>query len=878
VSGPGSGTGGGAPDFPADQPPSPTPPPPRTGLSNGLLAAIVVVIVIVLVLGIGFAGVIPGFHLGSGRTGSGKSPTQYNVVFGETGLETGATWSVTLAGGTSSSTGASITFSEPNGSYPYSVGSVTGYTSSISAGTVSVSGSSVSQSVAYTSTQPITFALTFSETGLASGTNWSVDVRTATHSSTASTITFAESNGSYAYSVDAVAGYTASPGSGTATVSGAAVNVGVTFTASSPEKYPVTFDETGLATGTTWTVTLAGTLASSSGPSVGFAVPNGTYSFSLGAVSGYTPNAATGSVTVSGAAVSVPITFTANSSLTYPVTFTETGLASGASWNVVFDGVSHMATGPNSVVFSGITDGGYYFETGAAGYSATPYSGSITVNGAPASESISFSPSAAAGPSYNVTFNETGLPNGTEWVLSCGISPSAVFLVSTQGVSVVFALPNGTYEWGLDTVSPTPNYYVATPSNGNITVAGLPVTQDVNFTEVVASTTNYTITFTEHGLPAGVTWWVTLNGSTASSSSPTLVFTEMNGTYGFDVSPPPDGYAVNPVTGEVTVDGAPVTLNLHFGTAYSVTFAWSGPSVTTCFWLVELNGSAQFGECGSSLSLSTLNGTYPFTVTVVEGNLYPTPADGIVTVAGASVNQTITFAALPYTITLTETGLPVGYYWAAVLYSSFSEVAEGENLSGTAIVLGVQNGSYAWLIQGFSEVLNASGYVGNPVSGSVLVDGHSVNVSVTFVAETNVYPVEFLEAEGIVPMDGGLPTGSVWSVTLNGTTQSTSGFFIVFYEPNGTYNYTVTPPSGYVTAPGSGTFTVDENSSAVFGLGDYVYFGPTGSPLVTGPSASGLVPDPGGAGQFGLPSLGSASASPPNHVDASVAARLRSAA
>ena len=76
-------------------------------------------------------------------------------------------------------------------------------------------------------------------------------------------------------------------------------------------QYAVTFSESGLKTGTTWSVNLGGAVNSSSTTAIGFSEPNGTYSYSIGAVSGYTASPSSGSVTVSGAAPPpIPITFT----------------------------------------------------------------------------------------------------------------------------------------------------------------------------------------------------------------------------------------------------------------------------------------------------------------------------------------------------------------------------------------------------------------------------------------------------------------------------------------------------------------------------------------------------------------------------------------
>ncbi len=78
--------------------------------------------------------------------------------------------------------------------------------------------------------------------------------------------------------------------------------------------YPVTFSETGLPNGTTWSVALNGTTRSSTGPAIQFTEVNGNYSFTIGTVSGYSANPPSGSVTVSGGPVSRTIAFSPASS------------------------------------------------------------------------------------------------------------------------------------------------------------------------------------------------------------------------------------------------------------------------------------------------------------------------------------------------------------------------------------------------------------------------------------------------------------------------------------------------------------------------------------------------------------------------------------
>jgi len=74
--------------------------------------------------------------------------------------------------------------------------------------------------------------------------------------------------------------------------------------------YRVTFHETGLPSGTPWSVTLNGITESSTGASISFWDPNGTYAFTVGSVSGYTPHPSLGAVLVSGVNQSLLITWT----------------------------------------------------------------------------------------------------------------------------------------------------------------------------------------------------------------------------------------------------------------------------------------------------------------------------------------------------------------------------------------------------------------------------------------------------------------------------------------------------------------------------------------------------------------------------------------
>ncbi len=212
---------------------APPPVPPQRGMSNGAKGAIVAVVVIVVVLlAVLLSGVIPGFKLSSTSPGGSSGPS-YNVTFSESGLTGGTMWSVTLGGSTLSSTTTTIVFSEQNGTYSFTVGSVTGYSPSPASGSVTVNGKVASQGITFKGLLAGQYSVTFTESGLTAGTSWSVTLKGSMESSAGTSIVYTEANGTYAFTVGSVSGYNApSPASGNAVVSGMDATQTVAFTAS----------------------------------------------------------------------------------------------------------------------------------------------------------------------------------------------------------------------------------------------------------------------------------------------------------------------------------------------------------------------------------------------------------------------------------------------------------------------------------------------------------------------------------------------------------------------------------------------------------------------------------------------------------------------
>jgi hypothetical protein len=246
------------------------------------------------------------------------------------------------------------------------------------------------------------YTVTFVASGLPTGTAWNVALNGATHYSNGSRlIKFEEPTGGYGFVVGSIRGYTAAPNVGNLSVIGSAVNESIVFSRNGPE-HSVTFVEHGLASGTSWAVTLNGIAKSSNGSSpIQFEEANGTYGFTVGTVHGYTADPAIGNVTVKGASLTEKVEFT-RTVFEHAVTFTETGLPAGTSWAVTLHGVKKGSNGSSPIRFEE-SKGTYAFHVGSVlGFTASPREGNITVKGTSVSEKITFTATNGSVPAAGV--------------------------------------------------------------------------------------------------------------------------------------------------------------------------------------------------------------------------------------------------------------------------------------------------------------------------------------------------------------------------------------------------------------------------------------------------------------------------------------------
>ena len=401
--------------------------------------------------------------------------------------------------------------------------------------------------------------------------------------------------------------------------------------------YGVTFEESGLPSGTTWYVNLSNEIDSGAitGSSYSLSLPNGTYTYEIATSNPeYKPTAYTGSATVNGSAVSESVQF---SQITYPVTFTETGLPSGTTWYV------NLSNGTDSGAITGssyslsLPNGAYTYtvSTSDKAYKPNIKSSSFTVNGTNISFSFYF------GMPYSVTFTESNLPSGNTWYvnLSNGIDSGAI-----TGTSYTFSLVNGSYTY---TVSTSDHEYAPGAYSGSVTVSGKSASVSIAFSEVT-----YSVTFTETGLPSGTTWYVNLSSGADSGAitGTSYSLSLPNGTYTYTISTSDHYFSPNVYSGSVKVSGSSKSEAISFSlVTYSVTFTETGIESGQS-WNVDINGFTHTIS-GLSFTIFGTNGTF-FKYSIMNSSSYYTTGvtSGVVNINGKDITVTLSFEHYAYIV------------------------------------------------------------------------------------------------------------------------------------------------------------------------------------------------------------------------------------
>jgi hypothetical protein len=377
----------------------------------------------------------------------------------------------------------------------------------------------------------------------------------------------------------------------------------------------------------------------------------------------------------------------------------QSGLGSRVQWGVTIYGTDYTSTAQQLQIF--LSPGYYPYSVDAVpGYSGTPMGGSIVVNNSLFTIDVAFTRAV-----YPVTFLQSSLPDGTPWSVTVAGRTAASTNATAQ-----LELPNGTASYS---VAP-PNFWRAIPPSGNLTVVGGPTMVHITFVPIPT----FAVLFVASDLPSQSVWSVDLNGTILASTLSNLSTVESNGTYPFFVRPPA-GWTASPEKGNVSVEGQAVRQPISFA-FYRLTLHETGlPQGTN--WSALVNGTLLFGT-SANLTEGILAGTYGFDVNAPPGWTVAPQAGWIVVGPGTSGVANVSFVGPveESNVTFLGSGLPSNLSWSVDV--------DGQNARAgfQGFVLLLPNGSYPFTVNAPSR------WVASPSTGTVVVDGKPVNVSIVF--------------------------------------------------------------------------------------------------------------------------------------------------
>ena len=399
----------------------------------------------------------------------------YKVTFNETGLPASTPWYVNISGVPASGSiiNPSYTAYLANGSYSVSIATSAKVYDAAYNATITVNGKNLVELVSFS---PVLYKVTFTETGLPAFTPWYVNITGMASSGAITSISYSVNlqNNSYTFSVSTQNKSYSPTYTSSFEVNGKPVPVAITF---SLVLYKVTFTETGLPTSTPWYVNISA--MKSSGPitttSYSASLQNGSYSFTVSTQNKTFSSTYTSSFEVNGKPVPVAITF---SPVLYKVTFTETGLPSGATWSLTINGQTNTTTSTSISVMEQNGTYSYSVSTTNTGYKPSVPSSTFTVTGSSNSVSVAFTAVTVTLATYTVTFTETGLPSGSTWYLNLSDGKS----LSSRSSTITVTLQNGSYSYAAS----SSGYNNLT---GSASVNGHSQTVNLTFSKVKTPTT-----------------------------------------------------------------------------------------------------------------------------------------------------------------------------------------------------------------------------------------------------------------------------------------------------------------------------------------------------------------------------------------------------
>jgi hypothetical protein len=639
-----------------------------------------------------------------------------------------------------------------------------------------------------------------------------------------------------------------------------AVYYGMTEVAFLPET-EVIFAATGLSPGASWSVTVGQWSIGSSTVLAIADLVQGTYSYSVNAISGYSINPATGSITVGPNVLTTTIAFTPTIAVTilskqggnptHPYSYQGSSMTfqvpSGVDrelfvWAVgTLPNTGMSCSGPYLVQTGWTSLGGQCddlaLEFGADSASFT--SGQYTVGVNAPGGSVNFWSMIVYGFSNDAPFGLVAksaiIPEPCSLAIPAG-GIDYIGMVTTQG-------QDGLYS----TTLPSP-FDESVPSlnlNGPVGVISQQISPTLGMTptyslnwgglEGIGVEPLVPVTFSEAGLPAGSSWSITAPGTTVSSMSNSLTLFEPAGsTLSYSASSS-GSYSPYPNTGTLTVKDAPNYESISYLIPPTIslisqksgqpnTNAWGGysfsftvPAGTThelFVWSVDgsgLGSQVPTFPAGVAIQSPYIDDGY-ISAGLAVGQLTPSQSYQVTLAYSGQVNV---FSIVVYgTENDAGFGFPT-YYYDPLTMSSGSPLTVppcGSQFIGVETTGGgqpVSQTSFA-TIDEYAPALSGTGntaYIGRQSSN---VFWMGVSNQVAYWAE---FGLSVCPTSTVTFTETGLPPGTAWSVTLGGIRTASTGTQIEFEEPIGTLSYSIGAVTGYTATPASGTVTINNPAS-----------------------------------------------------------------
>jgi Thermopsin len=644
------------------------------------------------------------------------------------------------------------------------------------------------------------------------GSVWANETQTATPTATCSSnpcVVFYLPSGTYTYygfsTLTGASQSAANPSTGSFTVSGAPYGLVSTFAFSASKT--VTFTESGLPTGTVWSISIPGQpTVTGKTTTLTYNLPNGAYTYTVGAVPGYATASPSGSFSVTGSTVGISVPF-------YPT------LTSPATPSVSATALDVDQT---------LTVSGTIPTTGVPTYS---WSWLVSVNGGSFAATtlcaVNSGSGAAAGASETCSVAGGSLTVGDTYAFELQVTDSASTPeTQTSASSATVSVASMLTAPAAPTVSAT-----TLDSNQGLTVSG---------TTPTTGTAPYAWTWLEavNGGSFATATVCAANGGSGASGGASEVCTVSGGTltagdtYAFELKVSDSATAAETqtsttsptvtVSSALSAPGAPTVsataLDEDQTLTVSGTISSTGTAPYSWSWLVSVNGGAYSAEtqcavnggsgasagapvtCSISGGSLTVGDTYAFELQVTDSaqtaqtqtsvasptvTVYAAlsaPSTPVVSATALDVNQ-----ALTVTATTPSTGVsPYAWSWlVSVNGGSFSTATQCAANSGTgaasdsAVVCSIASNSltvgstYAFELTVTDSASTAETQTSS-ASATVTVASALTAPAAPTVSATTLDADQTLTVSGTVPSTGTAPVSWTWLVSINGGSFTTA--------------------------------------------------------------------------------------------------------